>query len=144
MEIGIPARDAGGGRVRQARRTAGRDHAPFRLRQFRQPRADRRHQFVEVHVLLRGRVDGRPHLRQHERPADDGERAARVDQRAHADRLIDVLAGAKRLRGRGPLVDRCRGIAAASLRKKRRQRSAAADRRNSSRRLTVAMIRAPR
>src|SRR5205085_650323 len=30
--------------------------------------------------------------------ADDRERATRVDQRAHADGLIDVLAGAKRLR----------------------------------------------
>src|SRR5207244_646233 len=33
--------------------------------------------------------------------ADDRERAARVDQRAHADRLIDVLTDVKALRGRG-------------------------------------------
>ena len=136
VEIGIAARDAGGGRVGQARRTAGRDHAPFRLRQFREPRADRRHQLVEVHVLLRGRVDGRADLRQHERAADDGERAARVDQRAHADRLVDVLARAKlrrraRLRGaRGS-----RGVAVEGT----RAAVSRADRRNSSRRLTVPM-----
>ena len=93
MEVGITAGHARGGRVGEGRGTAGRDHAPFRLRHFREPRADRRHQFVEMDVLLRGGVDGRPHLGQHEGPADDGEGAARVDQRAHADRCVQVLAG---------------------------------------------------
>ena len=72
-----------------------RHQSPLGPRQRRQPRANRLRQFVEVHVFLRRRVHRRAHLRQHRRAADDRERAARVDQRAHADGLVEVRAGVK-------------------------------------------------
>ena len=71
-------------------------------RQRRQARADGFGELVEMHVLTRGGVHGRAHFRQHQRAADDRERAARVDERLDADRSIDVGRGAPRvLRGFG-------------------------------------------
>jgi hypothetical protein len=51
VKIGIAASEAGGGRMRERRGASTRDHPPFRLRQLREPRADCRHQLVEVHVM---------------------------------------------------------------------------------------------
>ena len=110
VKIGVSARHARGGRMRQGGGASRRHHSPFRFRQLRQTCANRRHELVQVHMVLRGGVDRRPHLRQHTRAADDGERAASVDERPHADGLIDGLADAKsvgsrrssrRQRGRG-------------------------------------------
>jgi len=62
-------------------------------------------------VVLGGRPHGRAHLRQHRGSAEDRVGAARVDDGAHADGLIDVGADAeahaggrrdrRRSRGRG-------------------------------------------
>ena len=80
-----------------------------------QSRADRLRQLVEVDVVLGGRVHGRAHLGQHRGSAQDRVRAPRVDERTHADRLVDVRADAQahargrrhrgRRRGRGRLAD---------------------------------------
>ena len=127
VPIGIPAGDARRRRVRQRRRAARRHHAPFRFRQLGEAGADPRHQLVEVDVVLRRGVDRRAHFRQHERAADDGEGAARVDERPHADGLIDVFADAKsvgggRCSGRPSGGRRCRSGAAAKDRRQREQR----------------------
>ena len=95
VKIGISAGDARRRRMRQRRSAARRHHSPFRCRQFGQAGTDCRHQFIQVHMVLRRRVDRPAHLRQHERTTDDGEGAARVDERAHADGLIDLLSDAK-------------------------------------------------
>ncbi len=52
---------------------------------------------IEMHVLARRRVHRRAHFRQHQRSADDRERAARVDDGLHADRSIDVGGGTRRV-----------------------------------------------
>ena len=90
VEVGIAAGDAGRGRMRHRRGAAGADHAPLGAGQLREPLADRLHHFIEVRVLLVGRALRRPHLRQLDRSADDRQRAAAVDQRPDADRLVDV------------------------------------------------------
>ena len=84
-----PATHAAAASVRRGGASV-RDHAPLGAGQRREPRADRLGQLVEVHVLLSGRIHRRPHLRQHRRSADDGEGPASVDQRPHADGLVDV------------------------------------------------------
>ena len=53
VELGVAAGDAGGGRVGQPGRAAGRDQAPLGLGQLGQARADRLGQLVEVDVALR-------------------------------------------------------------------------------------------
>ena len=58
-------------------------------------RADAIHQFVEHHVMLATGIHGRAHFRQFERAANDGQGAAAIDQRTHADRLVDIRAEAK-------------------------------------------------
>ena len=97
VQVRIAAGDARGGRERQRGRAAVRDHAPLGAGQRREPRADRLGQLVEVHVLLRGRVHRRPHLRQHRRSADDREGAAGVDAAA-ARRCASIDGSGRRRR----------------------------------------------
>ena len=68
----------------------GAHHAPLGAGQLGQALADRVHQLVDLHVLLVGRDLGRAHFGQLHRAADDRQRAAAVDQRADANRLVDV------------------------------------------------------
>ena len=65
VQVGVAAGHAGGGGVGEGGRAARGDEAPLRARERGQARADRVHQLVEVHVVLRGRRHGRAHLGQH-------------------------------------------------------------------------------
>src|SRR5262249_56576586 len=99
VEVGVAAGDAGGGRVGE-RRGAPRGHdAPLRAGELGETLTDAVRQLVEVDVALRGRGHGLAYLGQHRGAAQDRVRAAGVDDRPHADRLVDVRDGA---RGRDP------------------------------------------
>ena len=87
-----PATQAAAGE-RQPRRASVRDQAPLGSGERGQTRANRVRELVQVHVLPCRRVHRRAHLRQHRRTADDGEGAAGVDERADADRRVDVGTG---------------------------------------------------
>ena len=95
VQIRVAAGHAGRGGERQPRRATVGDEAPLGSGEHGQTRADGFRELVEVHVLPCRRVHRRPHLRQHRRTADDGEGAAGVDERAHADRRVDVRARLK-------------------------------------------------
>ena len=90
VEVGVAAGDAGGGGVGERGRAARGDQPPLRAGQRGQAAADGLRQLVEVHVVLGGGRHGLAHLGQHRGAADDRERAAGVDDRPDADRLVDV------------------------------------------------------
>ena len=97
VQIGIAAGDAGRRRVRHRGGAAGAHHAPLGAGELGQPLADGLHHLVQVGMLLVRGALRRPHLRQLDRSADDRQGAAAVDQRADADRLVDVgLDGRRR------------------------------------------------
>ena len=149
VQVGIAAGHAGRGGVRQARRAAVRHEPELGAGQLAEALADRVGQLVELDVVPRGRVDRRPHFRQHRRSADDRERSPCVDQRTDANRLIDVRArasGPRRAgRGRRAMLSRrafglATALAAASATPGNKAGSASRvpispPRRNSSRRL---------
>ncbi len=87
---GLPPGETRRCRVRDRRRAAGCDDAEFGAGELAEPRADGVHQLVQLHhppgrFRLRGLDDG-----QLERSAVDRQCAGAVDERAHADRLVDV------------------------------------------------------
>ncbi len=129
VQIGIAAGHARGRRVRHRRRAAGADHAPLGAGQLREPLADRRHQLVQLRVLLVRRALRRAHLRQLDRAADDRQRAAAVDQRADADRFVDVAAPAAARPGPAALPRRGRMRATRALRCRHRRALASRSRR---------------
>ena len=95
VQVGIAAGDAGRRGVRHARRAARGHQGPLRAGQFGQAARHAFHQLVQNDVMLPAGIHGRPHFRQFERTADDGQGAAAVDQRPDADRLVDIRAEAK-------------------------------------------------
>jgi hypothetical protein len=102
VEIRVAAGDTRGGRVRQRRGTARGDEPPLGACQRCQPAADRLGQLVEVDVLPRRQVHRRAHFGQHQRPAEHGVGAARVDERPDPNPPIDVVVGSGAgRRGRG-------------------------------------------
>ena len=97
VEVGHPdqplrtaAGDAGRGHVLEAGGAARRDQPPLGAGDRRQVPAHRLGQLVELREVAVGGVHGGHHLRQLHRAAEDGEGAAAVDDRLHADRLVDV------------------------------------------------------
>ncbi len=102
VQIRTAAGDAGGRRQRQPGRASIRHEPPLGAGECREPRAHRFRELVEMHVLLSRLVHRHADLRQHRRAADDRECAARVDERADADRLIDVRPEPERVRACRP------------------------------------------
>ena len=114
MQVGIAAGDAGRGRMRNGRRAAGADHTPLRAGQPGEALAGRIHQLVDLHVLLVGEALGRSHFRQLDRPADDRDGAAAVDQRPDAERFVDIrFTGRRGGGGNGAAIRGAQHIAGA-------------------------------
>ena len=90
MAVGVAAGDAGGGGVGQRGGASGSDDAPLGAGELGEALADALHQLVDLDVLAGGGFLGGADLGQLERAADDGEGAAAVDERAHADGAVDV------------------------------------------------------
>src|SRR5690606_11453209 len=98
------------------RRASGADHAPLGAGQLGEPPAGGLHQLVEVRVVLVGQRLRLTHLRPLDRTPDDRQRAARIDQRAHAERLVERpavgsprrLDEGRRRPSRGGRIGRCR------------------------------------
>jgi hypothetical protein len=108
VEVGVAPGEAGGGGVLERRRAAGGDDPPLRPGQLGQALPDALGQLVEVDVVPGRGLHGLAHLGEHERAAEDGVGPAGVDDRAHADRLVDArtdleAGGRTRRRGHGRL-----------------------------------------
>ena len=71
---------AGGRDLAQRRGAAAGDHARFALHEIRDPGANFIHQFVQMHVRLRGFMNCTPDFRQHQGAGDDGVGPHAIDQ----------------------------------------------------------------
>ena len=87
---GIVAGDAGGGGKRHSGGAAAGDHAPFRLRQLREPLARGFHELVKMDELSRCLGHGVLDLRQHEAAAVQCAHRAAIDDGTHAEREIGI------------------------------------------------------